>query len=358
VASLGAVFGIVLVASAVLTGMASPDVGLDTLWKRLCLGWVDRAAATSSFTSLHLFFVILLAALCFLAGPHSIHKVKLDAAFAVDQRPIKFTWKSLLGTTHEATRDGDMLSDIWVPFKRNDIRLDVIDGNDHYQCAVRGESLVCPPPRINADFVIDTALQNVDFTAWKPPVSEKPKASLVTYNFELTIRRLRDNVVFERFASTSSPAGLSCQILTGNATCSEVTSGEGLIPNRRNYKIELDPIRFPLNTAVKLSYRLTFNSAFYFNVVSDNICTGCDVAFMTNYPVDRYHLDMRFPSSFTWRKVTIIGAGISADRFNCTPPGAANFQDDRTTLPAKTTLIFNIFPTHTLGEGCPTAVVH
>jgi hypothetical protein len=196
------------------------------------------------------------------------------------------------------------------------------------------------------DFQIDLANQEVDLTGWKPPIPGQPESSLVTYVISLNIRRMHDNAVFSRFASTDSQYGLDCQVLSSNASCGEVPPGtDGA--NRRTWRLSLDPTAFPLNTSVTLKYKVTFKSSFIFNNVSDTVCTGCDVSFHTKYPVTEYNLHVRFPAAYTWRKVIIVNNGDPTDQLHCAQANVPTFDYQRKNLPGLSVLVLDFFLTPT-----------
>lgn len=345
----GAGIAAVLVLGAIMFGVADPDTSTDKVYRRLALSWVSSASRTPARTIIHLLLMCVVIVFVYLSGFGSLHPHVRCAKFGNAGLHYKIFWRSLLGKDIETSCYQEHLGPIWVPLvAESNIRVHLSrDTGTNLDCSIKHDALDCPS-REDADYVIPSAKQFVDFTPWKPvPSFEKKPSSFVHYRFNLTVKRLSDRE-FIRWASTTSRFGLICNVTSMNGDCStEKPPGFYGEPNRRNWQVAINPDRFPLNVATTLEYEVTYQDAFTFTPAGLTECTGCDVTFVSAYPVSHYEITMIFPTRWTWRKVTVITTAGEVShtetiqnsnhesRFTWSAPGP---------LEARSRVTFNVLP--------------
>jgi hypothetical protein len=345
----GAGIAAILVLGAILFGIADPDTKIDKLYARLALSWVASASRTPVRTMVHLLLMGLVITFVYMSGFGSVHAhVRCSNVISGGVR-YKMFWRTLLGKDMETSCAQEGLSPMWVPLvSERKIRVHLARENlPNIDCSIKDNALACPSLD-DADYVITSAKQIVNFTSWRPvPPAERRPTSFVHYQFSLNIKRLSDKE-FIRWASTTSRFGLNCNVTSKNGDCSqEKPPGFYGETNRRNWQVAINRDRFPLNVPTLLEYEVTYLDAFTFAPAGPDECTGCDVTFYGVYPVSHYEIEMIFPKTWAWRKVTVITTigGVSNietiqnrdkhEGFEWTAPG---------TLKAGTRLIFNVLP--------------
>jgi hypothetical protein len=345
----------VLIMSAILLGFTEPGEKFDASWKRMMTGWVDFACQSPRRVITHIILMVFLFLLGYRAGLGSYHaNVLCPDSFS----QYTLTWRNWLGKDVEARCRYRYMTPIWLPFASEDnIRIAVTDNNQKYfECTIQHERLFCPQALLSsppADYAIGAASDFVDFTRWKPySAAEDKPSSFVEREFGLDVNRLKpDAKKFERWAATSGKFGMDCIILSGNASCFEVPGGTFPEPDRRIYQIEINPDAFPPNQPTPLKYKVTYKNSYNFTTdpANANICTGCDVTFVTRYPIEKYDFVMKFPPEWGWEKILIVRINdrdSEARQFEekRNPEHAAEFHYTLEHLSPDSRVTFNIFP--------------
>jgi hypothetical protein len=189
-----AAIAVVLIAGAVLIGVAQPDEGIDKFWKRAALSWVTVASRGSFPASAHLALMTIFCVLIYHAGFGSMYS-GIHCWDVVSRMPqYRLTWRSV-GRDMEATcTEKGGLSAIWLPFAQRDaLKLTLTSNGNAFDCSIKADRLDCTVSEIDSDssYEVETAKQTVDFRKWEHVslAAVKP-TSFVTNTFDLLVKRL------------------------------------------------------------------------------------------------------------------------------------------------------------------------